>query len=53
MNILIFPELFYLISTSLNEKEKMFLTSCSKITYNLKSLLILYSEYTLEEINDK
>ena len=33
MNLFL-PELFYLISTNLNDKEKIFLTSCSKITYN-------------------
>ena len=53
MNLLFFPELFYQITTSLNDKEKIFLTSCSKITYKLKSLLTLDSEYNLEEINDK
>ena len=53
MDILSFPELFYLISASLNDKEKIFLTSCSKIIHNFKSLLILDSEYNLEEINDK
>ena len=52
MNILILPELFYQISSNLNDKEKVFLTSCSKITYNLKSLIILDSEYNLE-INDR
>ena len=53
MNIAIFPELFSLISTNLNDKEKIFLISCSKITYNLKSLIKLDLEYNLEEINDK
>ena len=53
MNPLFLPELFYQISSNLNDKEKVFLTSCSKITYNLKSLIILDSEYFLEEINDK
>ena len=52
MNLFL-PELFHLISTNLNDKEKVFLTSCSKITYKFKSLLILDSEYNLEEINDK
>ena len=51
MNILSFPELFYEISTSLNDKEKIFLTSCSKKTYDLKSLIKLNSEYDLLEIN--
>ena len=53
MNILILPELFYLTSTNLNDKEKIFLISCSKNTYNFRSLLILDSEYCLEEIHDK
>ena len=53
MNILSFPELFYLTSINLNDREKIFLTSCSKITYNLKSLIKLDLEYNLEEINDK
>ena len=53
MNLLFIPELFYLTSTNLNDKEKIFLTSCSKITYNLKSLIKLDLEYNLEEINDK
>ena len=47
------PELFSLISINLNDKEKIFLISCSKIIYRYKSLLILDSEYNLEEINDK
>ena len=34
-------------------KKKIFLTSCSKITYIFKSLLILDSEYNIREINDK
>ena len=50
---LFLPELFYQIITNLNDKEKIFLTSSSKITHNFKSLLILDSEYNLEEINDK
>ena len=53
MNLLSFPELFYQISINLNDKEKIFLTSSSKITYNLKSLIRLDSEYNLKEINDK
>ena len=53
MNILTFPELFNLTSTSLNDKEKIFLASCSKMTYNFKSLIILDSEYYLEEIHNK
>ena len=53
MNILTFPELFCLISTNLNDKEKIFLTSCSKIMHNFKSLVILNSEYSLEEIDDR
>ena len=53
MNILSLPELFYLTSTNLNDEEKVFLTSSSKITYNFKSLLILDSEYYLHEINNK
>ena len=53
MILLFLPELFYQISTNLNDKEKIFLTSCSKITYNLKSLIRLDLEYNLEEINDK
>ena len=51
--ILFIPELFCLISTNLNDKEKIFLTSCSKMTHNFKSLLILDSKYYLEEINNK
>ena len=50
---LIFPELFCLISVNLNDKEKIFLISTSKIIYNFKSLLVLDSEYNLEEVNDK
>ena len=53
MSPLFLPELFYQIATNLNDKEKIFLISCSKITYNFKSLLTLDSEYNLEEINDK
>ena len=53
MNLLFIPELFYQITTNLDDKEKIFLISCSKIIYNFKSLLILDSEYDLEEINDK
>ena len=53
MNILTFPELFCSICANLNDKEKIFLISCSKITYNFKSLLILHAEYILGEINYK
>ena len=53
MNILKFPELFCLISTCLNDEEKIFLISCSKITYRFKYLIKLDSEYNLEEINNK
>ena len=53
MDLLFIPELFYQITFNLNDKEKIFLISGSKITYNFKSLLILDSEYNLEEINDK
>ena len=53
MNILIFLELFCLISTNLSDKKKIFLISCSKIIYNFKLLLILDSEYDLEEVNNK
>ena len=53
MNLFLLPELFCLISTNLNDKEKIFLTSRSKITYNFKSLLVLDLEYNLEEINNK
>ena len=54
MNLFLFlPELFCLISANLNDKEKIFLTSCSKIIYSFKSLLILDSEYDLGEINGK
>ena len=52
MNISIFPELFCLISFNLNDKEKISLISCSKIIYNFKLLLMLDSEYYLEEINN-
>ena len=48
MNIITLPELFYLISTKLNDKEKIFLTSSSKITYKFKSLIKLDLEYNLE-----
>ena len=53
MNPIFIPELFFLISTNLNDEEKIFLTLCSKNTYNFKSLLILDLEYNLKEINDK
>ena len=53
MNILILPELFYLATTNLNDKEKIFLIFCSKIAYNFKSLLIFNSEYNLRKIHDK
>ena len=53
MDLLFLPELFYQITTNLNDKEKIFLTSCSKMIYNSKSLLILDSKYNLEEINNK
>ena len=52
MKTLVLPELFYQISISLNDKEKIFLTSCSKVTYSFKSLIKLDSEYDLE-INNK
>ena len=51
MNILSLPELFYLTSINLNDKEKIFLASSSKITYNFKSLIKLDLWYNLE-IND-
>ena len=53
MNPILIPELFCLISANLNDKEKIFLISCSKVTSNFKSLLILNSRYDLKEINDK
>ena len=53
MDILALPELFYQVSIHLIDKEKIFLTSCSKIIHNFKSLIILDSEYNLEEINNK
>ena len=53
MTLLFLPELFCLISINLCDKEKIFLVSCSKMIHNFKSLLILDSEYDLEEINDK
>ena len=53
MNILTLPELFCLVLTNLSDKEKIYLTSCSKVTYNSKFLLILDSEYDLKEIIDK
>ena len=34
MNLLFLPELFCQITINLNDKEKIFLTSSSKITYN-------------------
>ena len=51
--ILFIPELFCLVSSNLNDKEKIFLISCSKMIYNFKSLLILDSKYYLEEVNNK
>ena len=53
MNPTLIPELFCLISANLNDKGKIFLTSCSKITSNLKPLLKLDSEHNLEEIINK
>ena len=53
MNLLLLPELFYQISTNLNDKEKIFIVSCSIITYNLKSLIKLDSGYYSEEISNK
>ena len=53
MDLLFLPELFFQITTNLSDGEKIFLTSCLKITYNFKSLIILDSRYNLEEINDK
>ena len=53
MNLLILPELFHLISTNLNDKDKIFFTSCSKFTYKYKSLIKLDLEYDLEDIYDK
>ena len=51
MNLFL-PELFYQITINLDDKEKIFLTSNSKITYSFKSLLVLDAEYDLKEIND-
>ena len=51
--LIFIPELFCLISSSLNDKEKIFLISCSKKISNFRSLLILNSRYDLEEVNDK
>ena len=48
MNILTLPELFYLTSINLNDKEKIFLASSSKITCGFKSLIKLDLEYNLE-----
>ena len=53
MYILSLPELFCLISADLNDKEKIFLISCSKKVHSFKSLLTLDSEYDLEEISDR
>ena len=53
MNLITLPELFCIISSNLNDKEKLYLISCSKITSNRKQLLILDSEYNLKEIDDK
>ena len=53
MNLLSYPELFYLISTNLNDKEKILLTTSSKKTYGFQSLIILDLEYNLEEISNK
>ena len=50
---LFLPELFYQITTNLNDREKIFLSLCSKIMYNFKSLLVLNLEYNIEEINDR
>ena len=48
MNLLSFPELFYLTSINLNDKEKISLTLSSKIIHNFKSLIKLDLEYNLE-----
>ena len=53
MNPIFIPELFSIISINLSDREKVFLTSSSKITYGFKSLLVLDLEYNLKEINDK
>ena len=53
MNILSFPELFYLISANLNDKEKILLTLNSKKTYGFQSLIRLDLEYDLKELIGK
>ena len=44
------PELFYIVSSHLSDKEKISLASCSKIFYNYKSLLKFDSIYDLSQI---
>ena len=53
IDLIFLPELFYLILDKLNDKEKIFLISCSKIASTFKASLTLNSEYYLEEINNK
>ena len=50
MNLLLIPELFFLTTTNLSDKEKISIVSCSKIIYNYKSLLRFNREYNLEKI---
>ena len=52
MKIPTLPELFYQISTNLNDKEKVFLTLCSKTVHRWKSLIKLDLEYDLDKINN-
>ena len=53
MNLILIPELFFLTTTNLTDKEKICLVSCSKIIYNYKSLLKFNQGYNLEEIYNK
>ena len=53
MNLILIPELFFLTTTNLSDKEKISLISCSKIIYNYKSLLRFNQRYNLEEIYNK
>ena len=48
MNQLLIPELFFLITINLSDKEKIFLTSCSKNILNYKLLLKFDKKYNLE-----
>ena len=49
-NQLELPELFYSIASNLSDKEKLFLSCCSKITYSYLPLLKFNSIYDLYKI---